>query len=92
MHFFPVDNGLNPVWNEEYNFHVYNPEFAMLRFEVKDVDMFGEAHFLGQATFQVSKFRFTDISSNIRGTNHRLIIDFVLIRLSRCGRVIVASP
>lgn len=49
-----VENGHNPIWNESCEFIVKNPNFAMLRFEVQDEDMFGEPNFIGQAVFPVS--------------------------------------
>lgn len=52
--FLSADNGFNPFWNEICEFHVKNPHFAMLRFEVQDEDMFGEPNFIGQALFPVS--------------------------------------
>lgn len=52
-----VDNGFNPVWNEECQFDVLNAELAMLRFVVQDEDMFGDPNFLGQATFPVKCIR-----------------------------------
>lgn len=39
-------------------FQVKNPDFALLRFEVQDEDMFGERNFIGQAVFPVSVFGF----------------------------------
>ncbi|XP_018494683.1 1-phosphatidylinositol 4,5-bisphosphate phosphodiesterase gamma-1 [Galendromus occidentalis] len=47
------DNGLNPVWNETFLLDVANPELALLRFVVFDVDMFGDPNFLGQATYPI---------------------------------------
>ena len=49
----PADNGLNPVWNEQCEFDIVNPELAMIRLVVQDEDMFGEPNFLGQATYPV---------------------------------------
>lgn len=49
-----ADNGFNPIWNEMCEFHVKNPDFALLRFEVQDEDMFGEPNFMGQAVFPVN--------------------------------------
>ncbi|XP_072399750.1 1-phosphatidylinositol 4,5-bisphosphate phosphodiesterase gamma-1-like [Diabrotica undecimpunctata] len=53
-----VDNGLNPKWNEEIcEFTVTNPDFALLRFLVQDVDVFGEPNFIGQASYPVTCLR-----------------------------------
>lgn len=48
-----VDNGLNPVWNENCVFDVLCPELALLRFAVMDEDIFGDPNFLGQACYPV---------------------------------------
>lgn len=47
------DNGLNPVWHEPMCFDVVNPECALIRFVVNDVDIFGELNQIGQATYPV---------------------------------------
>ncbi|KAJ6646988.1 1-phosphatidylinositol 4,5-bisphosphate phosphodiesterase gamma-1 [Pseudolycoriella hygida] len=52
-----VENGFNPIWNELCEFHIKNPDFAMLRFEVQDEDMFGERNFIGQAVFPINCIR-----------------------------------
>nr|ABM55782.1 phospholipase C gamma [Chaetopterus pergamentaceus] len=51
------DNGLNPVWNEQCDFDIINPEVALLRFVVQDMDMFNDPHFMGQAVFPVKCLR-----------------------------------
>lgn len=57
-----LENGFNPIWNELCEFHIKNPDFAMLRFEVQDEDMFGERNFIGQSVFPVSKYENTNNS------------------------------
>ncbi|XP_013381403.1 1-phosphatidylinositol 4,5-bisphosphate phosphodiesterase gamma-1 [Lingula anatina] len=52
-----VDNGFNPVWNDQCEFDIINPEVAMIRFVVQDEDMFGDPNFLGQASFPVKSIR-----------------------------------
>ena len=54
---FVADNGLNPVWNEQCDFDIINPEVALLRFVVQDMDMFNDPHFMGQAVFPVRCLR-----------------------------------
>lgn len=49
-----IENGHNPMWNETCDFIVKNPNFAFLRFEVQDEDMFGEKNFIGQAVYPVN--------------------------------------
>ncbi|KAK7474992.1 hypothetical protein BaRGS_00033739 [Batillaria attramentaria] len=52
-----VDNGLNPVWNENCVFDVLCPEMALIRFAVMDEDIFGDPNFLGQACYPVPCIR-----------------------------------
>ncbi|ODN02952.1 1-phosphatidylinositol 4,5-bisphosphate phosphodiesterase gamma-1 [Orchesella cincta] len=47
------DNGLNPFWNESFEFEVHFPELAMIRFVVQDEDVFGDPNFIGQASYPV---------------------------------------
>lgn len=50
-----MENGFNPKWEDEFfEFTVYNPHFALLRFVVQSEDVFGEPNFIGQATYPVS--------------------------------------
>lgn len=49
------ENGFNPHWNQRCEFEVACPPFAMIRFLVQDVDVFGEKNFIGQATYPVSE-------------------------------------
>lgn len=51
------DNGYNPFWDEAFDFKVRNPDLALLRFVVYDVDMFGEPNFLGHYTVPVACVR-----------------------------------
>ena len=51
------DNGLNPTWNETFEWDIANPELALIRFCVQDEDVFGEPNFLGQATFPMRSMR-----------------------------------
>lgn len=55
---FAADNGFNPIWNENCEFFIINPDFGLLRFEVQDEDIFGESNFIGQATFPASQIFF----------------------------------
>lgn len=47
------DNGLNPVWNETFNFAIHCKELAFLRVTVFDEDVFSDARFLGHGTYPV---------------------------------------
>ncbi|CAL8346825.1 unnamed protein product [Merluccius merluccius] len=47
----PVDNnGFNPEWNESFQFDVYVPELALVRFIVEDHDSASDNEFVGQYT------------------------------------------
>jgi len=45
------DNGFNPIWDESFKLRILNPDLALVRLCVYDVDMFTENNFLGAATF-----------------------------------------
>ena len=56
--YFLADNGFNPKWNDENcEFIVANPQFALIRFIVQEEDVFGDPNFIGQATYAVSKIK-----------------------------------
>lgn len=48
------DNGLNPVWNETFNFVIQCSDLAFLRVTVLDQDVSGDARFLGHGTYPVN--------------------------------------
>ncbi|CAD5214162.1 unnamed protein product [Bursaphelenchus xylophilus] len=54
-----TSNGLNPFWNETFEFDVYRPELALIRFLVEDGDFVGPKTdpFIGQAVFPVDCLR-----------------------------------
>ena len=47
------DNGLNPIWNETFNFVVQCSDLAFLRITVLDQDVSGDARFLGHGTYPI---------------------------------------
>lgn len=51
------DNGFNPVWNDTFDFQIFNPDLALLRFVIYDVDIFGDSNFIGQYTVPVRCIR-----------------------------------
>jgi phosphatidylinositol phospholipase C gamma-1 len=51
------DNGLNPYWNESFEFEVLCPDSFMIRFVVQDEDMFGDPNFIGQASYPLKCLR-----------------------------------
>ncbi|KAI1902200.1 hypothetical protein AGOR_G00042260 [Albula goreensis] len=44
------NNGFNPMWNEQFQFEVYVPELAMVRFVVEDYDSTSNNDLIGQYT------------------------------------------
>lgn len=48
------DNGLNPVWNETFNFVIQCSELAFLRITVLDQSVSGDARFLGHGTYPIN--------------------------------------
>ncbi|XP_035286372.1 1-phosphatidylinositol 4,5-bisphosphate phosphodiesterase delta-1-like isoform X1 [Anguilla anguilla] len=44
------NNGFNPMWNEQFQFEVYVPELAMVRFVVEDYDSTSQNDLIGQYT------------------------------------------
>lgn len=54
---YTADNGFNPVWDESFEFQVACPSLALLRFAVYDIDMFGDANLIAQATYPVGCIR-----------------------------------
>ena len=51
------DNGFNPVWNEQTQFIVSNPDVALIQFLVQDEDVFGDPNFLGQAVYPINSLK-----------------------------------
>ena len=51
------DNGFNPDWNDSFDFQIHNPDLAILRFVIYDVDIFGDANFIGQYSVPVRCIR-----------------------------------
>ncbi|WP_411024401.1 PLC family C2 domain-containing protein, partial [Salmonella sp. s58760] len=44
------NNGFNPMWNENFQFDLYVPELALVRFVVEDYDVVSSNDFIGQCT------------------------------------------
>ncbi|KAG7455508.1 hypothetical protein MATL_G00257500 [Megalops atlanticus] len=44
------NNGFNPMWNEQFQFEVYVPELALVRFVVEDYDSTSQNDLIGQYT------------------------------------------
>ncbi|XP_037313896.1 1-phosphatidylinositol 4,5-bisphosphate phosphodiesterase delta-1-like isoform X1 [Pungitius pungitius] len=45
-----ANNGFNPAWNENFQFDVYVPELALVRFTIEDHDSTSSNDFVGQFT------------------------------------------
>lgn len=50
------NNGLNPIWNEDFRFEVNCPELAFVKFTVKD-DNFGKNDSVGHYTIRFENIR-----------------------------------
>ncbi|KAM4605564.1 1-phosphatidylinositol 4,5-bisphosphate phosphodiesterase delta-1-like isoform 2-T2 [Polymixia lowei] len=51
------NNGFNPVWNENFQFDVYVPELALVRFVVEDHDAMSDNEFVAQYTLPFSSLQ-----------------------------------
>lgn len=52
--FYPGKKGFNPSWNENFQFDVYVPELAVVRFVIEDHDTTSDNEFIGQYTIPFS--------------------------------------
>ena len=75
--------GFNPVWNENFQFDVYVPELALVRFVVEDYDSASDNEFIAQYTLPFDSLQmgeFMDIFLHtvtqwpVLGSNELLII------------------
>uniref|UniRef100_A0AAX7UEX0 Phosphoinositide phospholipase C n=1 Tax=Astatotilapia calliptera TaxID=8154 RepID=A0AAX7UEX0_ASTCA len=54
----PFDNnGFNPSWNENFQFDVYVPELALVRFSIEDYDSSSDNDFVGQYTLPFNSLK-----------------------------------
>ncbi|KAM9349118.1 1-phosphatidylinositol 4,5-bisphosphate phosphodiesterase delta-1-like [Symphorus nematophorus] len=51
------NNGFNPTWNENFQFDVYVPELALVRFIVEDYDSTSSNEFVGQYTVPLNSLQ-----------------------------------
>lgn len=49
--------GFNPSWNENFQFDVYVPDLALVRFEVEDHDSTSGNEFIGQFTLPFNSLK-----------------------------------
>jgi len=79
-----ADNGFNPIWNESFKLRILNPDLALLRLCVYDVDMFGDHNFLGAATYParlvLTGFRSVPLKN---GHSEELELSSLLVQLVR---------
>ena len=52
-----ASDGLHPIWDQQFEFHIRCPELALLRFYVEDGDFVKTDPFIGQAVFPVVGIR-----------------------------------
>uniref|UniRef100_A0A4W6CJ70 Phosphoinositide phospholipase C n=1 Tax=Lates calcarifer TaxID=8187 RepID=A0A4W6CJ70_LATCA len=57
------NNGFNPSWNENFQFDVYVPDLALVRFVVEDYDSTSDNEFVGQYTLPLSSLKMGEFSS-----------------------------
>lgn len=65
------NNGFNPVFNEQFEFRLYCPEIAILRFVAKDFDSTSSNDFIGEFSIPVESVRagYSHVRLNT-GPNH----------------------
>lgn len=51
------NNGFNPEWNENFQFDVYVPDLALVRFSVEDYDSTSGNEFIGQYTLPFNSLK-----------------------------------
>ncbi|KAM4728982.1 1-phosphatidylinositol 4,5-bisphosphate phosphodiesterase delta-1-like isoform 1-T1 [Anableps anableps] len=51
------NNGFNPSWNENFQFDVYVPELALVRFLIEDHDSTSDNEFIGQFTLPFNSLK-----------------------------------
>ncbi|XP_054478661.1 1-phosphatidylinositol 4,5-bisphosphate phosphodiesterase delta-1-like isoform X2 [Anoplopoma fimbria] len=51
------NNGFNPAWNENFQFDVYVPELALVRFTIEDHDSTSDNEFVGQYTLPFNSLK-----------------------------------
>lgn len=49
--------GFNPSWNENFQFDVYVPELALVRFSIEDYDSSSDNDFVGQYTIPFNSLK-----------------------------------
>lgn len=73
-------SGFNPAWNENFQFDVYVPELAVVRFVVEDYDTTSDNEFVGQYTLPFNSLKMGKFSSR-----RRIIPEFLRSPPPRCN-------
>ncbi|XP_044076726.1 1-phosphatidylinositol 4,5-bisphosphate phosphodiesterase delta-1b isoform X1 [Siniperca chuatsi] len=58
------NNGFNPAWNENFQFDVYVPDLALVRFVVEDYDSMSDNEFVGQYTLPFNSLKMATLCSH----------------------------
>ena len=58
----PYFSGFNPSWNESFEFEVYMPDLALVRFVVEDHDSASDNEFVGQYTLPFNSLKMGEFS------------------------------
>lgn len=80
--------GFNPAWNESFQFDVYVPELALVRFVVEDYDSKSDNEFVGQYTLPFNSLKMGKFSSRPAGmawlavTQWRFCFSHCMVELS----------
>lgn len=62
--------GFNPTWNENFQFEVYVPELALVRFVVEDYDSMSDNEFIGQYTLPFNSLKMGKLCSSTLQPRH----------------------
>ncbi|RDD46947.1 1-phosphatidylinositol 4,5-bisphosphate phosphodiesterase gamma-1 [Trichoplax sp. H2] len=77
------ENGLNPRWNEKFEWDIAFPEMAMLRFNIGEDDMFGDSNCICTATIPMMSMKTGFRSITLRnGYNHEIENATLLVYVS----------
>lgn len=64
--------GFNPAWNENFQFDVYVPDLALVRFVVEDYDATSDNEFVGQYTLPLNSLK---MGESPRRHNRRSVLE-----------------
>jgi len=58
----PLFKGFNPAWNESFQFDVYTPELALVRFTIEDHDSTSGNEFIAQYTLPFNSLNMGELT------------------------------